>query len=673
MKKYNKKDFKHPPREYKNDGPWTNRILVGTPTTGLVRMEWVNARYGQIIPCNWSHVETLQWMSPFAPSQYLLPDAENLIAKAVVEGDYEWLLSLEEDNVLPRDAFIRINEYMKKGDVPIVSGLYFTKSYPPDPIVYRGRGNGSFRDFKIGDKVWVDGIPFGCFPKGRNVKTKNGWKNIEDIKTGEMVETHTGKMQRVYDVLEREHEGENIVIHTNKFLEPIEITPEHPILAVKGKYLSNGGLRKPMSAFRKYLGYKPEWVPAGEITDEHVLLYKINEKEEDISLITISDSINGLTKENNKVSFPNKNKYQTNWVWDVLKVDEDFLRLLGYWVAEGESKNGQVRFSFHRKETEYISDVKKMMSNVFGLDNFTEELPKDDNDNSYRITFCSKVLSEWLSLNFGDSARTKKIPQWLVNLKKEKQEYFLSGYIRGDGCIHFSKKGSLRISSNSVSYELSLQIREIFLRLGVFPSFKKEFNCGKENKDIFRWGLIVSGEDAKKLLSKIEPQITYKTTQDKKQGGIGWIEDGFAWFPVRNAEKVPYKGKVYNLSVEEDESYTVSGFTVHNCTLIHGSIIKALWDVSPEYMVNGIKTRRVFKTPDAKSSLDGFGDITTIGTTDLAFCSQLMKDDIFIKAGWPEYQKKENPFLVDTNIFVGHIDRQGRNYPLGGIPVEYLK
>lgn len=145
----------------KNGGAWRNRILVATPCTGLVRMEWVMARYGQIIPTNWSQVDVVQWMSSYAPMQYLLPDAENLIAKAVIEGDFEWFLSVEEDNVIPRDAFVRLNEYMTKGDIPIVSGLYFTKSFPPEPILYRGRGVGSFRDFKMGDKVWVDGIPFG--------------------------------------------------------------------------------------------------------------------------------------------------------------------------------------------------------------------------------------------------------------------------------------------------------------------------------------------------------------------------------------------------------------------------------------------------------------------------------------------------------------------------------
>ncbi len=145
----------------KNLGVWTNRILIATPTTGNIRMEWALARYGQIIPTNWSQVDMLQWMSTYAPTHYVLPDAENLIAKVVVEGNYEWFLSIEEDNVIPPDAFVRINEYITEGKVPVVSGLYYTKSNPPEPILYRGRGNGSFRDFKLGDKVWVDGIPFG--------------------------------------------------------------------------------------------------------------------------------------------------------------------------------------------------------------------------------------------------------------------------------------------------------------------------------------------------------------------------------------------------------------------------------------------------------------------------------------------------------------------------------
>lgn len=168
------------------DHTWTNRILIAVPATGLVRVEWMLARYGQIIPTNWSQVEMVQWLNTFAPLEYQLPDAENLIAKQVVMGDYEWFLSIEQDNLLPPDTFVRLNEYMIENKVPIVSGLYYTKSVPPEPILYRGRGNGSFRKFKIGDKVWCDGIPFGCtLIHGSIIKTL--WNESEEYMVGNEV------------------------------------------------------------------------------------------------------------------------------------------------------------------------------------------------------------------------------------------------------------------------------------------------------------------------------------------------------------------------------------------------------------------------------------------------------------------------------------------------------
>ena len=170
----------------KNKGSHVNRVLIAIPSTGLVRMEWVLARYGQIIPCNWSHVELIQWMNNYVPLSYLLPDAENLIAKQLVEGDFEWLLMIESDNIIPPETFVKMNEYMLEKKVPIVSGLYFTKSEPPEPILYRGRGVGYFNDFKIGDKVWVDGIPFGCaLIHGDIIKTL--WKESPEYRIGDQI------------------------------------------------------------------------------------------------------------------------------------------------------------------------------------------------------------------------------------------------------------------------------------------------------------------------------------------------------------------------------------------------------------------------------------------------------------------------------------------------------
>jgi len=144
-----------------NPGRMINRLLISTPTVGSVRMEWVQGRFGQTIPTNFSLVDVHQFMTSYAPLGYQLADAENLSAKVVVEGGFEWMLSWEDDNIPPLDALVRVNQYIIKNDTPVVSGLYFTKSVPPEPILYRGMGRGYYADWKLGDKVWVDGVPFG--------------------------------------------------------------------------------------------------------------------------------------------------------------------------------------------------------------------------------------------------------------------------------------------------------------------------------------------------------------------------------------------------------------------------------------------------------------------------------------------------------------------------------
>jgi hypothetical protein len=145
-----------------NPDKWKQRVLIGTPMTGLVRAEWVAARYNQSIPTNWSQVEYAPFMFSHIPLRYQVADAENMIAKLAVEKDFEWLWFIEHDNVLPPNAFIFMNEYMIEAKVPVVSALYFTKSVPPEPILYRRFGWGHYKDFKMGDKVWCVGIPFGC-------------------------------------------------------------------------------------------------------------------------------------------------------------------------------------------------------------------------------------------------------------------------------------------------------------------------------------------------------------------------------------------------------------------------------------------------------------------------------------------------------------------------------
>jgi len=140
---------------------WQKRILIAVPTTGNLRIEWVMARFGQVIPCNWSNGDIFQFFDQYSPVGWAVAEARNVCVEHFISQGFEWLLFIDHDCVLPPDTFLRINEYMMTAEYPVVSGLYFCKGTHPEPLIFRGRGNGFFNGFRRGQKVMVDGIPMG--------------------------------------------------------------------------------------------------------------------------------------------------------------------------------------------------------------------------------------------------------------------------------------------------------------------------------------------------------------------------------------------------------------------------------------------------------------------------------------------------------------------------------
>jgi hypothetical protein len=99
------------------------------------------------------------------------------------------------------------------------------------------------------------------------------------------------------------------------------------------------------------------------------------------------------------------------------------------------------------------------------------------------------------------------------------------------------------------------------------------------------------------------------------------------------------------------------------CVIIHRSILEVMWNDSPEYMAGDQLTRRVFHTPEISWFDPQSGVNNSVGTSDMEFCARMIIDKVFERAGWKSFQKKKFPFLIDTNIFCGHIDPNGISYP----------
>lgn len=105
------------------------------------------------------------------------------------------------------------------------------------------------------------------------------------------------------------------------------------------------------------------------------------------------------------------------------------------------------------------------------------------------------------------------------------------------------------------------------------------------------------------------------------------------------------------------------------CLLIHSRILEEMWKESDVYLIQypdgrREEARKVFTTPrDVWYDPESGSFNTSAGTSDLDWCTRVMENDFFKKAGWDEYQDMEFPFLIDTNIFCRHINPDGELFP----------
>lgn len=166
---------------------YVNRIMVGTAATGMVRVEWYQARVGMVTPANWGRVDMMQFYGGgYIALRYPVDDAQNLIVREAINKDFEYLLLYEHDVCPPADALLRINQYISQEKVPVVSGLYYTRGRPSEPLIYRGRGTGSCYDWQFGDKVWCDGVPTGFLLIHMSI-LRAMWDESEEYMVGDQV------------------------------------------------------------------------------------------------------------------------------------------------------------------------------------------------------------------------------------------------------------------------------------------------------------------------------------------------------------------------------------------------------------------------------------------------------------------------------------------------------
>ncbi|MBB6051601.1 1-hydroxy-2-methyl-2-(E)-butenyl 4-diphosphate synthase [Armatimonas rosea] len=381
--------------------------------------------------------------------------------------------------------------------------------------------------------VGLDIAVMGCFPPGETVVTEAGFVPIETVEQGQKVLTQEGTYSPVTAVDTHSFEGELVELKL-RGAPSILVTPNHPILALE----RTGKAKKDRTRWQNMaevpgLGQEPSWQGAENLHKGHVLLYPVLQGEQALT------------------SIPEASQ---------LSMNEDFLRLAGYFAAEGSlgGRNGiprQVFLTFGSDEPELAQDARDIFCRL-GASVSLRERPE-------RNTIETVVHStEWATLFaqlFGRRAENKHFPQWMLTLPKTQQVTLLRTLWLCDGYTGVVR-GYPRATYVTVSRQLAYQVHQLLLRLGIPVTLVRR--QPKNRQEVYF--LSVTNADA---LRTFASTLGYEIAipEERQNRARLALDEHFLYLPVLSTGRIAYKGNVHNLEVAGSGTYVSSLAVVHNC------------------------------------------------------------------------------------------------------------
>ncbi len=440
-----------------------------------------------------------------------------------------------------------------------------------------------------------------CFLPSTRIATSKGMLPIGEIVSKKItaeVFTHTGEKRAIQSFFERPCHGPMLRIKP-AFLPSMECTPEHPLFA---------RLRPD-----RYPNSRPEYVEASKLTKEHCLVVpkryefsqevilnsedilspsasrdKIRRKikrgtlEEVLNLsrqgkpsseiaLSLGKSASHIRRLQSKLQSGGWNLDGLDWkqarlveegerirfpkehgpgIPKRIQLDEALAELLGFYCAEGSVCHSRgrvhpasINFTFSKKETEKAERVKFLLKKVFGVRAYFIE-----RETSLAVASGKTSVALFFKILCGNRGSCKKIPEALFAVKRNVAQSFLNAYAAGDG--YRAPDGQIRISARSE--ELAWGVAWLVQKLGFLPQFYRYPSFPRRQ---------LLGRRIKR-----SPWIYLIRWYERplKQRHV-WQDENSRYVLVERIEHFEYEGPVYNLEVEEDNTYLANFAVAHNC------------------------------------------------------------------------------------------------------------
>ena len=218
--------------------------------------------------------------------------------------------------------------------------------------------------------------------------------------------------------------------------------------------------------------------------------------------------------------------------------NDEILWLVGRYIADG-----------HLRDNELIISVGKDKLSQFDNISLPHRVHKHSNS-CYRVVFSrsTPIYSAVKELTNCGKAINKVFDTKCLFFDKECVRVILEGYMSGDGCyIEKTHSHQATTISKDLANQLVLMVQKVY---GVGA---KVYETKRPKKHIIQ-GREVNQHDTY--------TIRYQLHNDKKT----WFNDGrFIWYPIKSVENTHQVEVIYNITVEDDHTYTANNITCFNC------------------------------------------------------------------------------------------------------------
>jgi hypothetical protein len=368
-----------------------------------------------------------------------------------------------------------------------------------------------------------------CVAPGHLVTTARGLVPIEEVQEGDLVLTHMSRWRKVTGTTSRAWAGMAVALKP-RGMRALVVTPEHPVWSSPSRF---------ERASRTNRLIPSEWAfrDASEL--------RVGRK-------TLGDFVLAPA---------------ASWPQSAPEVDPGLAFLAGLYLAEGWTSDHQASFAFNRSEDYLVELVRREALRLWGAK--TSAYTKEGHGG---VTACIQSTAATRFFERFGKRGGKCLPWEWMALPVDSGLLIARGWLVGDGSVSHTASGAAHLRGVSVSRALVYQMQQFLWRAGLLPSvspFAQPLTFrGKPCGHLPAQSLSLSEADTARILAEPLPE-------EARRWGTGWRGrertnscsvpvDGGAAVKIASLERFAYDGRVYNLHVEEDESFVVEGIAVHN-------------------------------------------------------------------------------------------------------------